>query len=247
MLNKAFSIEAVTHSFVDDRGKHFVALKNISLDVEKGEFLSIVGPSGCGKSTLLRLIAGLAHPSQGKIEKHVGTIGMVFQNFALFPWLTVEENIEYGLLMKDVPLKERRHVVREKILEVGLEGFEKQFPKELSGGQRQRVGVARALAVNPEVLLLDEPFSSLDSFTSDVLKKDVHAIWQKYHMTVIMVTHTVEDALVLSTDLVMMGPHPGKILERVCLDDPFPRNLHSEKALRLMESIHEKIKNSQEE
>lgn len=247
MPNRVFNLVNVSHIFAEEGHQSFQALTNIDLQVERGEFLAIVGPSGCGKSTLLRIIAGLIKPTSGRIETHLKVLGMVFQNFALFPWLTVEGNVEFGLLMAGVSKSERHRLVREKILEVGLQGFEKKFPKELSGGMRQRVGIARALAVNPEAFLLDEPFSSLDPFTAAVLKKDIFEIWQKYKMTIIMVTHNVSDAYELCTNLIVMSKHPGQIIERLHLDEGYPRQLRSPEAYRVIDAVTKKIEATQEE
>jgi len=241
MQNKAFTLTNVSELFPEEKGRHLTAFKDISLDIKQGDFLSIVGPSWCGKSTLLRVIAGLITPSHGQIETHVKVLSMVFQDFALFPWLTVHENIEFGLLMKDMPKKERTRIVKEKIIEVGLVGTDHKRPKELSGGMRQRVGIARALAITPDVLLLDEPFSSLDPFTADSLKKDIFEIWQKYKMTVVMVTHKIEDAVELSTDVVVLSRSPGEVIEKHHLTAAFPRNMRSEESYKLTDSIREKI------
>ena len=245
MPNNVFALDCVSQTFVDASGKHVVALKNVSLKVEPGAFLSIVGPSGCGKSTLLRIIAGLAVPTSGKVERGVKTLAMVFQNFALFPWLTVEENVEFGLKMRGMPAHERKKIARDKLLEVGLTEHAARFPRELSGGQRQRVGIARALAVSPDALLLDEPFSSLDPFTAETLKKDLLQIWQKYKMTVVMVTHTVEDAIELATDIVVMSARPGTILEDIHVHTPYPRDMRSDHTYSLADKIRGKIRGAE--
>ncbi len=188
-------VNDLSHSFNEENKRNFDVIKNVSFSVKKGEFLSIVGPSGSGKSTLLRIIAGLIQPTRGSVELNTDKRAMVFQNFAIFPWLTVHDNIGFGLKMANITKKERKAIVSEKIKEVGLTGFDKKYPKELSGGMRQRVGIARALAVNPELLIMDEPFSSLDTFTAEKLRSDLLDIWNKYKMTVVMVTHLVEEAL----------------------------------------------------
>jgi NitT/TauT family transport system ATP-binding protein len=166
---------------------------------------------------------------------------MVFQNFAIFPWLSVIENIQFGLNMKGVSGTERKRIASEKIKEVGLSGFEHKYPRELSGGMRQRVGIARAIAVTPEALLLDEPFSSLDSFTAEELKKDIFKIWQKYQISVVMVTHNIEDAVELSTNIGVMSKRPGEIIEKINLDDTYPRNMRSERFYKLSDSVRNKI------
>lgn len=241
MPSTIFSLDNVSNSFSEEGRKRLRALESISLEVGKGDFLSIVGPSGCGKSTLLRIMAGLAKPSSGHIERNATTLAMVFQDFALFPWLTAYQNIEYGLIMKNIPKKERQKIIKEKVMEVGLEGYEHKYPKELSGGQRQRVGIARALAVSPDALLLDEPFSALDPFTAEVLKQDIFKLWQRYKMTVVMVTHQIKDALELSTDIIVLSSRPGKVVEKVHLHDSYPRDMRSNKMYELEDRIRTKI------
>ncbi len=214
----------VSSVFIDERGHSERALNHVSFDVLRGEFLSIIGPSGCGKSTLLRLIAGVIPTHDGTIERKYTKLAMVFQNYGIFPWLTVAENVAFGLTMAGVSKDIRHTVVKMKLHEVGLQGHERSYPGELSGGQRQRVGVARALAVNPDVLLMDEPFSNLDAGTSESLKLDLLALWEKYRMTVVLVSHLAEDAAELSDRVIVMTPRPGTIkkIERVALTRPRP-------------------------
>ncbi len=241
MHEKILTLKNISNSFSEEGHRRFRALKDISLEVGKGDFLSIVGPSGCGKSTLLRIMAGLVKPTSGSVERRAKVLSMVFQDFALFPWLTVLENVEYGLVMNGTPMKERIKIAKEKIAEVGLAGYEHKHPKELSGGQRQRVGFARALAISPEVLLLDEPFSSLDPFTTEVLKNDMFRLWQKYQMTVVMVTHQIGVALELSTDILVLSSHPGEVVERLHLSEPYPRNMRTSDMYEKEDSITKKI------
>jgi NitT/TauT family transport system ATP-binding protein len=224
--NLALKISHLHHSFPEEEGRKLEVIKDISFEAQKGEFLSIVGPSGGGKSTLLRIIAGLSNK-----------IAMVFQNFAIFPWLTAYENIEFGLKMKGINVRERKKIVHEKIKEVGLSGFENKYPKELSGGMRQRVGIARALAVNPEILLVDEPFSSLDAFTAEKLRKDLLAIWLQYKMTVVMVTHLVEEAVQLSDRVLVLSPRPAKIKLELAIPLKHPRDKRSQEFYALVDKI----------
>ncbi len=234
-------VNNLTHSFYDNDKRGFEVLKNISFNVKKGEFLSIVGPSGGGKSTLLRITTGLLKPTHGSIEVNTDKVAMVFQNFAIFPWLTVHDNIGFGLKMAGVSAKERKVIIAEKIKEVGLTGFDKKYPKELSGGMRQRVGLARALAVNPELLIMDEPFSSLDTFTAEKLRSDLLNIWYKYKMTVVMVTHLVEEALQLSDRIIIVSKRPAEIKQVLDVNLDRPRNNRSEHFFSLLDKITSQI------
>jgi NitT/TauT family transport system ATP-binding protein len=240
--NLALKISRLHHSFPEEGKGKLEVIKDVSFEVRKGEFLSVVGPSGGGKSTLLRIIAGLLKQTNGLLELGSGKMAMVFQNFAIFPWLTVYENIEFGLKMNDMPAKEREKIVREKIKEVGLTRFEDKYPKELSGGMRQRVGIARALAVNPEILLVDEPFSSLDSFTAEKLREDLLNIWLRYKMTVVMVTHLVEEAVQLSDRILVLSPRPAAIKLEMDIPLERPRDRRSEGFYAIVDKITAEIK-----
>lgn len=232
----------LTKTFKAD-GKSSIAFRNVSFEVKKDEFLTIVGPSGCGKSTLLRVISDLASKTSGQVEwEKPPKIGFVFQNFALFPYLTVEENIEFGLKMNGVKKEMSSVIVKELIEEVGLSGFAQKHPKELSGGMKQRVGIARALAISPDVLMLDEPFSSLDEFTAETLRKLLLQLWQKRGVMVIMVTHLIREALELSDQVVVMTPHPGTVEKVVENSLPRPRNLRSEEFFKMEDKLTELVR-----
>jgi NitT/TauT family transport system ATP-binding protein len=217
------------------RGKNagVEALKDVTFNVEEKSFLCIVGPSGCGKSTLLRLIAGIDHPSSGEIlfeGKPItgpsSKISMIFQTFALFPWKTVEENIGIGLEALDVPKETRLETVKNEIQLVGLEGFEKAYPRELSGGMRQRVGIARALATQPTIMLMDEPFSALDEITAETLRRETLRIYRDRTIppdTFIMVTHNVNEAVFMADRVLVMSSRPGTIVGDVRVNVPRPR------------------------
>lgn len=225
-----------THSLVltdvsahyDDERADRYALKNISFAVPKGHFVSLTGPSGAGKSTLLRVILGLMPHASGTIERAFVKPAMVFQNYALFPWLSALQNVAYALHMRGVAREERHTIAREKLREVGLADFEKHYPSELSGGQRQRVGLARALATAPDLLILDEPFSNLDTITAEALKTDLLGIWRQYGMTIFMVNHLIPDAIELSDLVLVMGAHPGEIKKRFLVNLPRPRDPRSD-------------------
>jgi nitrate/nitrite transport system ATP-binding protein len=209
----------------------FMALSEISLDIQANTFVSIIGPSGCGKSTLLNLIAGLSAPTHGSIWINGKRVqgpgpdrGVVFQNYALMPWMTVSENIRFALetVYPTMPPAEQKAIVRDYIDLVGLHTAERKHPHELSGGMKQRVGIARALAINPQILLMDEPFGALDALTRGFLQDEVARIWEQQRKTVVLITHSIEEALLLSDQIVMMTRGPAAHIAKV-LEVPFPR------------------------
>ena len=213
------------------KGAPLPVLDDITLTVNPGEFVSIVGSSGCGKSTLLRLIVGLEDDYRGEVrldgQRIVGTSlnrGIVFQEHRLFPWLTVSQNIALGLLNSRFTEEEKATSVREHIALVGLQGFETAYPHQLSGGMSQRVAIARALVNRPEVLLLDEPFGALDALTRAHLQQELHRIWQAEGITMILVTHDVEEAVYLGDKVVVMEPRPGRIRRIVPVELAHPRD-----------------------
>ena len=216
----------------------YPVLEDINLKIYQGEFLAIVGPSGGGKSTLLRMINGLTEPSGGEVlykgEPQQGInmeCGMVFQAFALLPWLTVLENIELGLQARDTPETQARKKAAYYIDKVGIDGHEEAYPRELSGGMKQRVGFARALAIEPEILLMDEPFSALDPLTSANLREEVLDMWNDPHLrvnTVVMITHLIEEAVEMADRVIVLAAKPGRILKEIQIDLPRPRNKNSE-------------------
>lgn len=230
-------VSNISHAFLEEEGKPVETLVNVSFEVEREKFICIVGPSGCGKSTLLRIILGLMPPTKGKIIRNFTKSAVVFQGFAIFPWLTVYKNVEFGLKMKGVNPKERKKIAEEKIQEVGLAQFGDKYPKELSGGMRQRVSIARALAMEPEILLMDEPFSNLDAITADKLKKDILVLWNKYKMTVFMVTHLIGEAVELSDKIIVLSRRPGSVKSVVDVALPRPRNTRSPDFYRLVDNI----------
>ncbi|RLV57373.1 ABC transporter ATP-binding protein [Aeromicrobium phragmitis] len=208
-------------------GGHLV-LREINMQVERGEFVSIIGPSGCGKSTLLALIAGMRTAVVGNINFEAGSgtqRAVVFQDFALLPWKNVLANVSMGLAYqrRDLSRREREEIARKYIDLVGLRGFEKKFPYQISGGMRQRVGIARALAVEPEVLLLDEPFASIDAQNAEILRKELRDLVNEQGRTAVMVTHNLDEALYLSDRILLMGTRPGCVREDVVVDLPHPR------------------------
>ncbi|MBI3976173.1 MAG: ABC transporter ATP-binding protein [Armatimonadetes bacterium] len=203
-------------------GQDVAAIEDVSLEIGKGEFVAILGPSGCGKTTLLNMVAGFIPPTQGEILLNGRRIqgpgpdrGVVFQSFALFPWKTVMDNVAFGLKMRGVSKEERERVAREYVALVGLEGFEYRYPHELSGGMQQRVGVARVLANKPDLLLMDEPFASVDAQTRMTLQEELTRIWEDRQPTILFVTHDVEEAVFLANRVVVLSPRPGRVRETV--------------------------------
>ena len=204
------------------------ALKDFNITVDEGEFVSIVGPSGCGKSTFLNVLLGLIPPVSGEMAIHGKKVtgpgqdrAMVFQEFGLLPWRTVLANVELGLELKGVPTAERRAQCQKFVEMVGLAGFEHHYPHELSGGMKQRVGIARALATDPDVLLMDEPFAALDAQTRDLMQAELLRIWRAARKTVLFVTHQIEEAVYLSDRVIVMTKRPGRL--KAVIDIPLPR------------------------
>ncbi|WP_233837113.1 ABC transporter ATP-binding protein [Paraburkholderia sp. ZP32-5] len=226
------TVDGVSRTFEDSKRKQTViALDNVSLKVERNEFLCLLGPSGCGKSTLLNLIAGFDKPSSGTVSVGGSVVtqpgadrGVVFQQANLMPWLPVWENVAFHLKMRGVAKAERRERAQRYIAMVGLKGFENHFPSELSGGMNQRVGIARALLMNPEVILMDEPFGALDEQT----KMDMHAelirIWRESRSTIVFVTHGIDESLALGTHVAVMSARPGRIRELIPIELDRPRD-----------------------
>lgn len=240
---KHLKIKDVTRRFRVN-GNTITALDNVSLDVAAGEFVTIVGASGCGKSTLLRLGAGLDIDHTGIIEHDGKPVtgpsldrGIVFQEPRLFPWLTVERNVALGLQNANFSNAEKRQLVAEQIELVGLTGFEKAYPHQLSGGMAQRAGIARGLVNRPDVLFLDEPFGALDAITKARLQGELQDIWAKEQITMVLVTHDVDEAVYLGDRVVVMSPRPGRIKEIVPVDLPHPRQRTSDQLARIRNHV----------
>jgi NitT/TauT family transport system ATP-binding protein len=203
------------------------AVENVSLDVEFGEFLCLVGASGCGKSTLLNMLAGLDKPTTGTVEVRGGRPTLIFQEPALFPWLTVEQNIDLALKLRKIERADRKQVVGSLLEMVHLSGFGTKQPHELSGGMRQRVAIARALAQQAEILLMDEPFGALDAMTRDLLHDEVERLWQDTGFSIVFVTHNVREAVRLADRVILLSSRPGRIAAEFPVDIPRPRRIES--------------------
>ena len=220
----------------------FQALKKINMDIEEREVAAFIGPSGCGKSTLLNMVAGLEAPTSGcamlddkKITGPGPERGVIFQQYALFPWLTVQKNVEYGMKIQGVPAAERKETAARYIEMVGLSDFRNAYPKELSGGMKQRVAIARGYSINPEILLMDEPFGALDAQTRSQLQEALLQTWQTEKKTCIFITHDVEEAVLLAQRIVIMSARPGRIKEIVKVDIPYPRTQKTKTSARFNE------------
>jgi NitT/TauT family transport system ATP-binding protein len=243
--NAKLQAEHVHMTFTRD-GKTTQVLEDISLDVHDGEFICLLGPSGCGKSTLLNIMGGFLSPSSGDVKVDGQVVNgpdprriFVFQERGVFPWLTVEGNIAFGLF--HLGAAERRQRVARYIQMVGLQGFEKAYPAALSGGMKQRLEVARALAVNPDMLFLDEPFGALDSITRLTMRAELLRIWEAERKTIIFVTHDIEEAVQLADRVVVMSARPATIQQIVNIDIPHPRDISSPRYLELRDGIFQQI------
>ena len=225
------TVEHITKRFVKDANETVESLRDITIEVKDEEFICILGPSGCGKTTLLRIIAGLEHPDAGAvkiddtvIDRPNQKLGMIFQDYSLYPWRTVNKNIAFGLELHGVPKERQDLIVKKYITLAGLAEFGNSYPHELSGGMRQRVAVVRALAVEPMVLLMDEPFGALDAQTRNMLQNELLDIWQKTKKTILFVTHSVDEAVFLADRIVVLTQRPGRICEIIPVDQERPRD-----------------------
>lgn len=233
-MNTASSLIAasrVSQIYAGRDGSPTWALRDVSLQIGRGEFVCLIGPSGCGKTTLLHLVAGFVTPTSGTVSfagKPIAGPGpervVVFQEYALFNWMTARQNVEFGLRTRGLGRKERRELALGALERVNLRHAADRYPHELSGGMRQRVAVARALVVEPEVLLMDEPFAAVDAMTRQALQEDLLRLWQEIGISVIFVTHNVDEAAFLAQRVIVMGAHPGNIRADLAIDAPHPRD-----------------------
>lgn len=235
-------LQGISKAYGDRRGHQVTAVEDFNLEVRRGEFVCIVGSSGCGKTTVINMVAGFVKPSTGSIRLHGDDIrgvdprcGMLFQQYALFPWLTVLGNVEFGLKMRGMPAAERHQVARRYLKLVGLEKFEHHWPSQLSGGMKQRVSLARVLANDPEILLMDEPFAALDAMTRQVLQDELLRIVEANHKTTLFITHSIDEALILSDRVIVMSARPGRVKRIVENDLPRPRRAEVQLSKRYLE------------
>lgn len=236
------------HQIFTSGQRRFTAVQDVNLTVSEGEFVALLGPSGCGKSTLLRIIAGLQQPSEGEVRYRGQPLTgvnphatIVFQTFALFPWLSVLENVELALKARDIPAPVRRPRALDLIDRVGLDGFETAYPRELSGGMRQKVGFARAMAVEPELLCLDEPFSALDVLSAESLRGELLELWTGGSIptkAILMVSHNIEEAVFMADRIVVMGKEPGRIITETKVEFLHPRQRKSEEFQRMVDEVY---------
>lgn len=255
----AIEIASVEKQFLTRHGS-VNALSRTDLQIRRGEFTVLLGPSGCGKTTLLRLIAGLETPSGGEIQiggeplwsagrrddDAVAHMGVVFQDPNLFPWLTILDNISLPLRLRGVPKKQRHQKARDLCKLVGIEGFESRWQSELSGGMRQRAAIARALCYEPEVLLMDEPFGALDAITRDAMNIELQRIWMATQKTIVLVTHSISEAVFLADRIVLLSPRPGRIEEIIDVPFPRPRDLSVQSLpefLEIRERLRDRLEN----
>ncbi len=245
-MKPIIKISNLTKFYEEGPSRHLLALENVTLTVDPGEFFAILGPSGSGKSTLLRIIAGLDKDAEGQVyiapSINPSDIMFVFQQFALLPWLTVHQNIELGLIGRKVEKSKRDQIVKRELDTFGLHKFAQSYPHELSGGMRQRVGIARALATDPKILLMDEPFSELDFFTAETLRKELLQVWRERKFTVIMVSHIIQEALEMSDRIAVLTARPGKVLRIIKNDLERPRQFRSEVFYKLEDKIYKLLK-----
>lgn len=254
MSNKIFTVEKVSKNFVIKGVQHLKVLDNIDFTLHEGEIVALLGKSGSGKSTLLRIIAGLMDPSSGevlyrgkKVSAPVPDISMVFQSFALMPWLTVLQNVELGLEARNIPTQERKQRAEKAIDMVGLDGFENAYPKELSGGMKQRVGFARALVLEPDVLLMDEPFSALDILTAENLREDLLELWETNDAMkgILYVTHSIEEAVLTADRIIVFGNNPGFIRGELKINIPHPRTSQDPQVVDLVDEVYRMMTTAQ--
>lgn len=245
-MDFAIKIDNLSKSFRNFAGRRLEVLADINLQIAQGEFFVLLGPSGCGKSTLLRLASGLDKEFRGQISfganLKLADSSFVFQQFAILPWLTVEQNIALGIMERNLSPGDIAQIVNKELKTFGLEKFGKHYPKELSGGMKQRVGLARAFAMSPKLLFMDEPFSALDSFTSKELRQELLNVWQERRPTVVMVTHNILEAIELGDRIAVMSSRPGRIEKIVSNPLSRPRPMRGQQVFELEDELYKLVK-----
>ncbi len=247
-MNALLEVKNIKQAYTKEASSDFVVLDNVDVSIRTGEIVGLLGRSGSGKSTLLRIVAGLLRPTAGEViwrGAHLAGpaegVAMVFQSFALFPWLTVQENVELGLEAQGVARAEREKRAEDAIDLIGLGGYESAYPKEMSGGMRQRVGLARALVVHPDLLLMDEPFSALDVLTAETLRTDLIDLWMEGKLpvkSVLMVTHNIEEAVLMCDRILVFSSNPGRVAQELQVPFPHPRNRHDVAFRKFVDDIY---------
>lgn len=245
--NVLLELQHISQVYGSD-GRRFTAIHDINLVLSQGQFTALLGPAGCGKSTLLRIMTGLQQPTEGRVLYRGQPLAgvnphatIVFQTFALFPWLTVQQNVEVALKARGVPSGSRSQRAVDLLDRVGLDGFETAYPRELSGGMRQKVGFARAMAVEPELLCLDEPFSALDVLSAESLRGELLELWTGGHIptkAILMVTHNIEEAVLMADRIVVMDKHPGRVVADLDVDLPYPRQAKAPAFLNIVDRVY---------
>ncbi|WP_421919457.1 ABC transporter ATP-binding protein [Marinifilum sp.] len=240
-------LQNISKTWKNKTGDNY-SLQDISLSISRNEFVCIIGPSGCGKTSLLKIMSGIVTPDSGEVihndkvvEKAANGHSMVFQEPSLYPWKTVVENIELGLIFQKYPKQERKKIVSEKIKLAGLESFENLYPHQLSGGMKQKTQLARVLALNPDIVFLDEPFAAMDEVLKNKFDNYLLKLWEKEQKTFVLVTHSIEEALFLADRIILMSPDPGKIQLEKEIDLPRPRDLFSKDIVELRKSLRNEI------
>jgi len=239
-------LSGVSKAYVTEHGNIVRALEHIDLTIQHGEFVTIVGSTGCGKTTLLNILAGLEQVDEGTIhldcDMHLGrSIGYVFQHYTLFPWRTALRNVEFGLQMRGMPRRQRKEQAQALLAKVGLAGFEKACPHELSGGMRQRAAIAQTLALRPRLLLMDEPFGAVDDATRTELQQILIELWRSERMTILFVTHNIDEAVMLGSRVLVLGHQPGRVVRQFDVDLPHPRDRNAKRFTELFVKIRRSI------
>ena len=249
MASPVLSLQNVTKAYQSEAGRQVPALDGVSLTVDEGEFVSLTGPTGCGKTTLLNIVAGLDTPDSGEVVlgpdlRPGGNMPCVFQHYTLFPWRSLLENVAFGLEMCGTPKSERESIPPKLLEQVGLQGFENAYPHELSGGMRQRAAIAQALAINPRMLLMDEPFGAVDDTTRLELQAVLARLWNDQRITILFVTHNIDEAITLGDRVIVFSPHPARLAADIPIELPRPRDPNGPGFMECFAKVRSALKHS---